>query len=123
MTRREFYLRAIGPSLASFGVTDPLPDPILELHAEDGTLITTNDNWKDSPESWTSRRRVWLLPTTWSLPSSATLDPGLYTAVVNGKNGATGVGLVEAYDLDLSATIRSLATSAPAGLSGPAPMS
>ena len=33
-----------------------------------------------------------------------TLDPGLYTAVVNGKNGATGVGLVEAYDLDLSAT-------------------
>ena len=51
-----------------------------------------------------------------------TLDPGLYTAVVTGKNGATGVGLVEAYDLDLSA-LSSLAILAPAGLSGPAPMS
>ena len=45
------------------------------------------------------------LPPTNDLESAIlrTLDPGLYTAVVNGKNGATGVGLVEAYDLDLSA--------------------
>jgi len=100
---KRVLLRAIGPSLASFGVTDPLPDPILELHAEDGTLITTNDNWKDSPEMLDIEATG--LPPTNDLESAIlrTLDPGLYTAVVNGKNGATGVGLVEAYDLDLSA--------------------
>jgi len=100
---KRVLLRAIGPSLAGFGVTDPLPDPILELHAEDGTLITTNDNWKDSPEMLDIEATG--LPPSNDLESAIlrTLDPGLYTAVVNGKNGATGVGLVEAYDLDLSA--------------------
>ena len=101
---KRVLLRAIGPSLASFGVTDPLPDPILELHAGDGTLITTNDNWKDSPEMM-DIDATGLAPSN-DLESAIirTLDPGLYTAVVNGKNGATGVGLVEAYDLDLGAT-------------------
>jgi plastocyanin len=101
---KRVLLRAIGPSLASFGVTDPLPDPILELHAGDGTLITTNDNWKDSPEMM-DIEATGLAPSN-DLESAiiSTLDPGLYTAVVNGKNGATGVGLVEAYDLDVSAT-------------------
>ena len=101
---KRVLLRAIGPSLAAFGVTDPLPDPILELHAGDGTLITSNDNWKLSPEM-RDIEATGLAPSD-DLESAIirTLDPGLYTAVVNGKNGATGVGLVEAYDLDLSAT-------------------
>jgi plastocyanin len=101
---KRVLLRAIGPSLANFGVTDPLPDPILELHAGDGTLMTTNDNWKDSPDMM-DIEATGLAPTN-DFESSIirTLDPGLYTAVVNGKNGATGVGLVEAYDLDLGAT-------------------
>jgi hypothetical protein len=101
---KRVLLRAIGPSLAAFGVTDPLPDPILELHAGDGTLITTNDNWKDSQEMM-DIEATGLAPSD-DLESAIirTLDPGLYTAVVNGKNGVTGVGLVEAYDLDLSAT-------------------
>ncbi len=101
---KRVLLRAIGPSLANFGVTDPLPDPILELHAGDGTLITSNDNWKDSPEMM-DIEATGLAPSD-DLESAIirTLDPGLYTAVVNGKNGVTGVGLVEAYDLDLSAT-------------------
>ena len=101
---KRVLLRAIGPSLANFGVTDPLPDPILELHAGDGTLITSNDNWKDSPEMM-DIEETGLAPSN-DLESAIirTLNPGLYTAVVNGKNGATGVGLVEAYDLDVSAT-------------------
>jgi plastocyanin len=101
---KRVLLRAIGPSLANFGVTDPLPDPILELHAGDGTLITSNDNWKDSPEMM-DVEATGLAPSN-DLESAIirTLSPGLYTAVVNGKNGATGVGLVEAYDLDVTAT-------------------
>jgi len=101
---KKVLLRAIGPSLAAFGVSDPLPDPVLELHAGDGSLITTNDNWKDNPEM-ADIEETGLAPSN-DLESAIieTLDPGLYTAVVKGENGATGVGLVEAYDLDLSVT-------------------
>jgi plastocyanin len=100
---KRVLLRAIGPSLASFGVIDPLADPVLELHAGDGTLITSNDNWNSPPAP--DIEATGLAPTN-PLESAiiATLDPGLYTAVVTGKDGGTGVGLVEAYDLDQSAT-------------------
>ncbi|MGI8890902.1 MAG: hypothetical protein ACR2G0_09000 [Chthoniobacterales bacterium] len=94
-------LRAIGPSLSDFGITNALADPILELHAADGTLITTNDNW-------TSQRGA--IEDTGLQPSKdlesaivATLEPGSYTAIMTGKNGGTGIGLVEAYDLDQGA--------------------
>ena len=100
---KRVLLRAIGPSLANFGITDPLPDPVLELHAGDGSLITSNDNWNSPPAP--DIEATGLAPTN-PLESAiiATLDPGLYTAVVNGKDGGTGVGLVEAYDLDQSAS-------------------
>ena len=100
---KRVLLRAIGPSLANFGITDPLPDPVLELHAGDRSLITSNDNWNSPPAP--DIEATGLAPTN-PLESAiiATLDPGLYTAVVNGKDGGTGVGLVEAYDLDQSAS-------------------
>ena len=100
---KRVLLRAIGPSLANFGIADPLADPVLELHASDGTLITSNDNWNTPPAP--DIEATGLAPTN-PLESAilVTLDPGLYTAVVTGKAGGTGVGLVEAYDLDQSAT-------------------
>jgi len=98
---KRVLLRAIGPSLANFGIADPLADPVLELHAQDGTLITSNDNWNSPPAP--DIEATGLAPSN-PLESAiiATLDPGLYTAVVTGKDGGTGVGLVEAYDLDQS---------------------
>ena len=99
---KRVILRAIGPSLASSGVSNPLADPVMELHASDSSLITTNDNWKDSDEA--NIEATGLAPTN-DLESAivTTLDPGNYTAVVSGKNGGTGVSLVEAYDLDQAA--------------------
>lgn len=90
-------LRAIGPSLGG-SVATPLADPILELHKPDGTVIT-NDNWRNSQEA--AILATGLAPTS-NLESAIvrTLDPGAYTAVVRGKNGGVGVGLVEAFDLD-----------------------
>jgi len=41
-------VRALGPSLQQAGVTDALADPVLELHSGDGSLLATNDNWKDN---------------------------------------------------------------------------
>ncbi len=73
-------------------------DPVLELHEPDGTVIT-NDNWKDTQETEIVATTV---PPTNELESAivATLDPGAYTAIVSGRNGGTGIALVEAYDLD-----------------------
>jgi len=99
---KELVLRAIGPSLGGFGIADPLADPVLELHASDGSLITMNDNWKDTQQA--EIEASGFQPQN-DLESAiiSTLDPGSYTAVVSGKDGGTGVGLVEGYDLDQAA--------------------
>ena len=98
---KKVLLRAIGPSLTAFGVMDALADPTIELH-EPGNIVVTNDNWKDTQEQ--EIMDTGIAPTD-DLESAilATLDPGLYTAIVQGKNGGTGVGLVEVYDLDEAA--------------------
>ena len=96
---KEVLIRAIGPSLANFGLTGVLADPVLELHGSDGSLITTNDNWKDSQE--TEIAATGLAPTDDSESAIiATLNPDSYTAVVKGNNDSSGIGLVEGYDLD-----------------------
>ncbi len=97
-TAKQVIVRGIGPSLTAFGVNGALADPVLELHKPDGTVVT-NDNWMDTQK--TEITASGLKPTD-NLESAilATLEPGAYTAIVRGKNGGTGVGLVEAYDLD-----------------------
>ncbi|MDQ3117180.1 MAG: hypothetical protein M3Q86_11355 [Verrucomicrobiota bacterium] len=95
---KEVVVRAIGPSLGAFGITDPLPNPILELHYPDGTTVVTNNDWRATQEA--EIIATGLAPTN-NLESAilATLDPGNYTAIVRGVNGGTGVGVVETYDL------------------------
>ena len=104
---KKVLIRAIGPSLGNAvpPVAGALPDPVLELHFPDGTFVT-NDNWQDSQEAEIEATGI---PPTNPLESAmvatlAPLDPmvsgsGAYTVVVRGKNGGTGVGLVEVYDL------------------------
>jgi hypothetical protein len=98
---KKVIVRAIGPSLGMAGVSGALADPTLELHEPDGTVVT-NDNWKDTQEAEIVATTI---PPTNDLESAmvATLAPGAYTAIVSGKNGGTGVGLVETYDLDQAA--------------------
>ncbi len=95
---KKVIVRGIGPSLGTLGVAGALADPVLELHEPDGTVVT-NDNWKDTQEA--EIMATTLAPSN-ELESAIveTLNPGAYTAIVSGKNGGTGIGLVEAYDLD-----------------------
>ena len=89
-------IRAIGPSLTQHGVSDPLADPILELFDANGTLMRGNDNWRDSQQ--TEIEATGLAPQNNAEAAILTmLAPAPYTAVVAGKNGLTGVGLVEVY--------------------------
>src|SRR5205823_6992079 len=96
---KTVLIRGIGPSLTTFGIAMPLADPTLELHDHTSALIVSNDNWRDSQQSQISA--------TGLAPSSdsesvilATLAPGAYTAVLQGKAMTTGTGLVEIYDVD-----------------------
>ena len=91
-------VRALGPSLANMGVSNPLADPFLELHAEDGTLIASDDDWKDTQQAEIEATGI---PPTNEKESAIvqTLPPGNYTAIVRGVNDTTGVALVEVYNL------------------------
>ena len=92
-------IRALGPSLAAAGITNFLPDPVLELHDVNGALIGTNDNWQSNQKQ--EIIATGLPPTDASEAAIvATLPPGNYTAVVHDAQSATGVGLVDAYDLE-----------------------
>jgi phospholipase/lecithinase/hemolysin len=91
-------VRAIGPSLAGIGVANPLADPTLDLYDGNGTLLRSNDDWRSTQEALI--RSTNLAPANDSEAAIIrSLAPGNYTAVVRGKDGGTGVALVEVYNL------------------------
>jgi len=93
---KKVILRAIGPSL---NLPGQLADPTLELH-QGGTLLEVNDNWMDSANKQAIIDST--IPPKSPLESAIvrTLAPGAYTAIVRGVNNGTGIGVIEAYDLD-----------------------
>jgi dUTPase len=123
---KKILVRAIGPSLVPFGVSDALPDPTLEIHDQSGATIATNNDWQhtqigglitgdQSGEISASH----LAPGN-QLESAiiANLAPGSYTAVVRGLGTAPGTGVVDAYDLS-GATPARLANISTRGLIQP----
>ena len=91
-------LRGLGPSLP--GDLGPLlADPTLELRDSSGTQVAINDNWMDDPTQLPIINGAGLGPPS-PLESciAVSLAPGAYTALLAGKNGGTGLGLVEVYD-------------------------
>jgi hypothetical protein len=101
---KKVLIRGIGPSLANFGVAGTIPDPLLELHNPDGSVVT-NDNWQeasnaaDIPAGFTPGN---------GLESAiyTTLSPGAYTAIVKGAHDEAGIGLAEVYDFDTASTAK-----------------
>lgn len=101
---KRVLLRAIGSGLIDFGVTGALTDPTLRLF-RDQSVIETNDDWDAHPEKnqleafMTSAGAFDLEEGSGDSALFAWLEPGLYTAIVAGKNDQTGIALVELYDL------------------------
>ena len=107
---KKVIVRAIGPSLSSAGVADALANPTLELHDSHGNVVR-NDDWKIDAATQASQQSE--IQATGIPPSSdaesaltATLAPGPYTVVVAGKDGSSGVALVEVYDLQETGAAR-----------------
>jgi autotransporter-associated beta strand protein len=93
-------VRAIAPSLKDSGVANALPDPTLSIHNAQGETLISNDDWANDPQQAAAITATGVPPTD-SRESAiiAGFAPGNYTAVVAGKNGASGVALVEAYHI------------------------
>jgi hypothetical protein len=94
---KTIIVDAIGPSLPIPGA---LADPTLTLYDKNGVAIATNDDWMtnsnmqaiiDSKVGPSNPKESALL---------LSLQPSSYTAIVSGKGGATGVGLMAVYDLE-----------------------
>jgi uncharacterized delta-60 repeat protein len=96
---KKVIIRAIGPSLS---LADRLANPTLELRDSSGALLDSNDDWMNSPNKQAIIDST--IPPTNDLESAivATLpaNGSGYTAIVRGPGGSTGIGVVEAYDLD-----------------------
>ena len=102
---KNVAVRGLGPSLTALGISDALTDPTLELHGADGSLLMQNDDWQDDS---TQAAQLTALGLALQDPKESglvtTLQAGAsYTAILAGKNGGAGVGLVEVYDTNQAA--------------------
>lgn len=115
-TPKAVLVRARGPSLAAFGVAGAMANPYIELYSG-STKIAQNDNWQttdplclgpavacgnatDIQNTGRDPCSVTALSCTLDSAIHITLPPGPYTAILRGVGGGTGVGIVEAIDLD-----------------------
>lgn len=112
---KTLLLRARGPSLANFGISGAIANPMLDLYSGQ-TVIATNNDWQTTLPQCNAPliscgteadiRNTGLDPcsvtsTGCTLDSAmyVTLPPGAYTAVLRGVNNATGVGIVEIFEV------------------------
>lgn len=108
---KHLLIRGVGPTLATqgLGATEVLQDPVIEVHdaRQANAVIATNDNWTDNSnadEIVATAARVGATPLAGTDTTSSalllTLPPGVYSFVASGRNGNSGVVLVEVYDAD-----------------------
>ena len=105
---KRVIVRAIGPELGQYGITNALNNPTLELHDHTGALIASNDDWQHtiiggviiSDQTQAIRNSGYTPGDGRESAIVADLPAGNYTAIVRGVNNTTGVALVDVYDLN-----------------------
>lgn len=91
-------VRALGPSLSLVGITDPLPDPAVEVRDSSGALVASNNNWHDAPAN--QQAPFGFQPTNdREAALKLVLRGGTYTAIVSNAGGTTGTAVVEVYNI------------------------
>jgi hypothetical protein len=101
---KRMLIRAVGPTLGAFGVSDALPDPILTLYSGQDVVVS-NDRW-DAAEEASVISAASTTVGAFALASNGedaafliTLPPGAYTVEVRGKHDSEGVALLEIYEV------------------------
>ena len=116
---KNVLIRAVGPGLAGFGVTGTLSDPRIDLFDGSGKIIVSNDNWSATTvggaTTFGSVGAFGLTTNSRDAALVANLAPGAYTAQVSGVGTATGIALVEVYDVTGTARLMNLSTRAQIG--------
>ena len=124
---KNLLVRGIGPSLAQFGVTNPLADPLLTLYNSSGPLAT-NDDW--SVSSTGQNQAATIAATTaqvggFALPAGSKdsallfmVNDGAHTSGLVRPNSTTGVALTEIYDTDTVLGARIINVSARMNVTG-----
>ena len=103
--RQVFLLRAVGPTLANFGVPEILPDPVLVVATLAGNPLARNAGLADEmPATVAQVAGASNQVGAFALPQKArdaalllTLPPGVYTALVSSASKSAGQVLVEIY--------------------------
>ncbi len=102
---RRVLVRAVGPTLGTFGVSGFLADPTLTVF-RGMTNLATNDNWSEPAGSSAATALAATQAGAFALPAGSrdsalvlTLAPGAYTFQIAGVGNSTGVALVEVYTL------------------------
>jgi hypothetical protein len=95
---KRVLFRAIGPELNGV-VPNPLQDPVMELHGENGALLMSNDNWRDASNANDIQATGMAPKDDRESAILVTLPPANYTTIVRGKNNTTGIALNEAFKL------------------------
>jgi Fibronectin type III domain len=98
---QQFVARVLGPSLARYGVPNPLQNPRLNLYNSNGTLLRTASNWMENALQASQLRTAGFAPADPREPALImSLGPGVYTAMVTSENSGSGVAVLDAYTLN-----------------------
>jgi hypothetical protein len=95
----DIIVRATGPALVQLGVPNVLNDPMLEVFDAQGSVVGSNDDWKQTQQAQIQASGF---APAFDAESAVmqTLPPGSYTAIIRGKGGSLGNALVEIYSLN-----------------------
>lgn len=97
-TSTKVVIRALGPSLGDVGIAGSLADPTVQLINANGSTVRANDDWKSDQQA--QLEAIGIQPKKDAEAALVeTLPAGNYTAIVRGKRDATGIGLVEVYNV------------------------
>jgi len=92
----QVVVRGLGPTLAQFGVSGVLADPVVTLVDGNGNVVQSNNNWNDTqPAAITATGKA--PPNDLEAAILSPVAAGNYTAILSGNGGGTGIGLVEVY--------------------------
>ncbi|RKX35190.1 MAG: hypothetical protein DRP71_04400 [Verrucomicrobia bacterium] len=101
---KRILIRALGPSLADFGVSGAMFDPAMTLYDESGVVLLENDDWDKSNLQDVIAQLGYAPKVRRESAMILDLTPGLYTVVVrpfeNTEGQEPGVGLIEAYEIE-----------------------
>lgn len=104
--RKRLLIRAVGPTLAQFGISGALADPKLDV-ISGTTVIASSNDWSDAATGGAVTEASPIVG-AFALPNGSKdaalvvqLTPGAYTVQVTGPGSTAGVVLVEIYDADL----------------------